>query len=414
MLPREREGGRLIWQALTGLGFGDHIWFLYFWLNQLDIASFTPFLCRSDCWYLCLYMGAIMHTRFKDDSGQGDCQTNISVSYSIKIFVMTAILLGCAVQVRAAKDSHNAKITVPQVSAEELQLAFKEYECFFVSTIESAIDRIDSNLDDAADRKAALRFQMQVIPACRELLKQESPLRAIVDVWHLAERMVAHFEAGTSGDDFADLAEHNTILLEASKKILTRTDALAKKYLPEECYTDSRAYVAALAKSNPIEGGYSGLSFRTAKSTKHKDSALDMILDVPLALFKITDEIGEISDEIDEGVLAIEEFTSVTDRFTDNIKYMPESLRWQMLLLLYDIETQLNLPVLHECLESLTGSTDALASTAGALHKDIRWIIDHIALRFAQLIGLIFVLTMVHILLSKRIRRPKASAAGSG
>lgn len=333
---------------------------------------------------------------------------------ALKVPVVMCVLLGCALQVAAAEDSQEVKISAPQVSAEELQLAFNEYECFFVSTIESAVDKINNNIEDTADRKSSLRFQMHVIPACRNLLRRESPLRAIVDVWHLAERMVAHFEIGSEGDDFADFAGHNTILLEASKEILTRTEALAKRYLPEEYYADSQAYVAALAESNPIGGGYTNLMFRTAKSPKHKDTALDMVLDIPLSLFRISGEIGEISDEIDEGVLAIEAFTSVTDRFTNNVEYLPESLRWQMLLLLYDIEAQLNLPVLHDRLKNLTASTDALASTAGALHKDIRGIIDHIALRFAQLIGLIFALAIVYCLLSRRIRRPKASAAGSG
>lgn len=308
--------------------------------------------------------------------------------------------------VQAAKDMGHSMPAPVAIRADELRSNLNEFEYYFTSTIEAAVDELNAQTQNVQSRKSALRFQMHVIPTCRTMLNQEDVRRALVDVWVLTTRMVFHFE-DNPGTESSGASQ--TVLIEASKKLLERARLLAKKFLPEKCYLKCDESVRNYARANPVKCEYSGLMVHATETGDGHKSLLDVIIDIPLAPFTMGKGIDE---KIDQGVSAIRDFTGVADRFATDVKYLPESTRWQMLMLVYDLQKEFDLPALQGRLDGLSQSANNLASSIQIVSKTTHALVDHIALRLAQLAILIFGLVVIHRILSRgwKTRREKAKA----
>ncbi len=310
--------------------------------------------------------------------------------FTFLTLAMSWVFMAGGPGVQAAKDTGHSMPAPVAIQADELRSNLTEFEYYFTSTIEAAVDELNAQTQNVQSRKSALRFQIHVIPTCRTLLNQQDVRRALVDVWVLTARMVFHFEDGLPTEYYGT---SRTVLLDASKKLLEQAGLLAKKFLPEECYLKCSESVRNYARANPIKCKYSGLMVHVTETGDGHKSLLDVIVDIPLAPFTMGKGIDE---KIDQGVSAIREFTGVADRFATDVKYLPESTRWQMLMLLYDLQEELDLPALHDRLQSISHSANNLASSIEVVSKTTHALVDHIAWRLAQLALLIFVLVVIH------------------
>ncbi len=310
--------------------------------------------------------------------------------FTFLTLAMSWFFMAGGLHAQAAKDTGHSMSATVVIRPDELRSNLTEFEYYFTSTIEAAVDELNAQTQNVQSRKSALRFQIHVIPTCRTLLNQEDVRRALIDVWVLTTRMVFHFEDSPE-TEYSGTSQ--TVLLDASKKLLEKARLLAKKFLPEKCYLKCDASVRNYARANPVTCKYSGLMVHATETGNGHKSLLDVIIDVPLAPFTIGKGIDE---KIDQGVSAIRDFTGVADRFATDIKYLPESTRWQMLMLVYDLQKEFDLPALQGKLDRLSHSANNLASSIQVVSKTTHDLVDHIAWRLAQLATLIFVLVLIH------------------
>ncbi len=326
--------------------------------------------------------------------------------FTFLTLAMSWVFMAGGLHVQAAKHTGHSMPSPGAIRADELRSSLREFEYYFTSTIEAAVDELNAQTQNVQSRKSALRFQMHVIPTCRALLNQEDVRRALVDVWVLTTRMVFHFEDSPQTEYYET---SQTVLLDASKKVLEKTRLLAKKFLSEKCYLKCDESVRNYARANPIKCKYSGLMVYATETGDGHKSLLDTIIDIPLAPFAMGKGIDE---KIDQGVSAIRDFTGVADRFATDVKYLPESTRWQMLMLVYDLQNEFDLPALQGKLDSLSHSANNLASSIQVVSKTTHDLVNHIAWRLAQLAILIFGLAVIHRNLShgRKPRREKAKA----
>ncbi len=326
--------------------------------------------------------------------------------FTFLTLAMSWVFMAGGLGVQAAKDMGHSMSAPVAIRPDELRSNLRELEYYFTSTIEAAVDELNAQSQNVQSRKSALRFQMHVIPTCRTLLNQEDVRRALIDVWVLTTRMVFYFEDDSGAEYYG---QSQTVLLEASKKVLEKTRLLAEKFLPEKCYMKCDESVRNYARANPIECKYSGLMVHATETGDGHKSLLDVIIDIPLAPFTMGKGIDE---KIDQGVSAIRDFTGVADRFATDVKYLPESTRWQMLMLLYDLQKEFDLPALQGRLDNVSNSANNLASSIGIVSKTTHDLVDHIAWRLAQLATLIFILAVIHRNLphgrKTRTEKPKA------
>jgi septal ring factor EnvC (AmiA/AmiB activator) len=75
---------------------------------------------------------------------------------------------------------------------------------------------------------------------------------------------------------------------------------------------------------------------------------------------------------VDRGAAAIERFTDTADQFSEIVEEMPESARWQALLLLYDMQETEFVQTMVASVTQLSQSSSRLAETAEKLPERLR------------------------------------------
>jgi hypothetical protein len=75
---------------------------------------------------------------------------------------------------------------------------------------------------------------------------------------------------------------------------------------------------------------------------------------------------------VDKTAVAIDRFTDSTNRFNDILKAMPESVRWEMLLFLYDLQSSEMTRSLLQNMEAFNTNSRQMVELAEKMPQDIR------------------------------------------
>jgi hypothetical protein len=304
----------------------------------------------------------------------------------------------------AREKAHNfSQDATKHLSQKQINIILLEYKYFFSASIKSAIDEIIRQNPEIGIRKALLRFEMHLIPAFRDMSDQAEPAVALLDVWTLAERMVQHLENEIAKDQFK---KFQPILLNAAKRNRDRILEIVKSMVPDDCFTQGCETMRDFAKENPIGDTYSNLILHTPQPKPTKDkSIIDIIFGLP---GMIISPGGGIDRKLDDGVSAIREFTLVAGSFDRNVKDLPESIRWQLLSFLYDLEEDQLIQSLNDKMAEISVSHAKLSSTIESMPNQVEILIDQLAIRAAQLIAMAFVLILVYRCLFACFRKKTA------
>jgi len=271
------------------------------------------------------------------------------------------LLSGCL----APATSHRPVVAAPaseQISKEELRSALDQYDEFFESTIKQATTEIDTRMPGPATKRITLTWKVRMISANNAALKNTDPLKAFVECWTLAVRMTQFLEAGDGRSYFA---ENQTIAVEAARRIESDIERVGRSFLPADVFTKASEQVHAFAREHPMQDMFSDAVVRAPATREGIVGPLASILNIPLAPFRV-------AEGIDQGASAIRSLGDVGDRFTDIVEDLPESIRWQLQLLLLDLEQNDLLLSFLASFAQFSGSAAQLAETAQKLPGELR------------------------------------------
>ncbi len=249
-----------------------------------------------------------------------------------------------------------------QISKEDLRSALEEYDDFFESTIKQATTEIDARMPGPATRRITLTWKVRMIAANNAALKNADPLKAFVECWTLAVRMTQFLETGDGRNFFA---ENQTIAVEAARRIESDIERVGRSFLPADVFAKANEQVDTFAREHPMHDMFSDAVVRSPATREGIAGPLTSILNIPLAPFRV-------AEGIDQGASAIRSLGDVGDRFTDVVEDLPESVRWQLQLLLLDLEQNDLLLSFLASFAQFSGSAAQLAETAQKLPGELR------------------------------------------
>ena len=248
------------------------------------------------------------------------------------------------------------------ISKEELSVALNDLAEYFIAKTKQASEELDQRIPSAKNRKLTLLWRLRSSQALFVLSAQEDALAALVDTWTFCVRMSDFFEHGKGSELFG---AHQDLALEAMMDVEQEAERIARLFLDEDKYEKSKTFIHSFASRNPILGAYSSNLIYVSKSTRGETNALTDILSLPMAPFRAL-------EGVDNGAVAIHRFTDTANRITDVFELMPESLRWQMLLFLFEIEeTDMVQQVLGN-MDTFAENSTRLADTADQLPQKLR------------------------------------------
>lgn len=273
-----------------------------------------------------------------------------------------AILSGCA-HPEGRPSSGMLTAAAGSFSKEHLRNALDEFDDFFEVTIKHAADNIDQHQPDRQTKVATLMWRSRAISAADSALKQDDALRAFLDTWTLCVRLSQYFEEGSGRTLFG---MQQPIAIATAKEIEAGIEEVGRMFLAEDALFRIRDGVREVARKQPIKGMFSDMRIRPAAvPAEETPPILGSLLALPLAPF-------QVFEGIDKGATAIHGFTTVASRFTDVVEEWPESISWQLQLMLLNLESYDTVRTVVTSLDRLSDSSASMAETAKKLPEEVR------------------------------------------
>ncbi|UCD49773.1 MAG: hypothetical protein JSW27_19855 [Phycisphaerales bacterium] len=269
--------------------------------------------------------------------------------------------IGCRQESKRVVGS-GAALPKSQLSREELRQVLDRFEDYFAASIKQGASEIDIMLPGTKTQRLTLLWRTRCISALHTLVEQEDPLVAFVDVWALSLRMTLYFGAGDGSNLFG---LHQEVALATATQIETEIERVAQTLLEPTIFEQTRNDLRAFAQANPIRGAFSKTLVYASEAQKGTPTPVTTVINLPLAPFRAI-------EGVDRGAMAIRDFSTTAERFSDIVEELPETTRWQLLLLLYDLEETEMVRSFLDSFERLAASSSKLTETSEKLPGQIR------------------------------------------
>jgi methyl-accepting chemotaxis protein len=248
---------------------------------------------------------------------------------------------------------HKGTLARSNVSVDVLQGQLDEFDEVFTSRTKAAAAEIDRLSGDPKVMKMTLLWRSRAIPALHNILEQQQPMVVLVDSWLLCIRLTNYIETGDAANIFG---KSQPVALATAKELEAQIQDIAKGVLSEELFNQTAVGLRTLALANPIQSGFSKTLMYSTQVKKDQPGLFESVLSIPLSPVRALEGVDRTPE-------AIYDFSNTTRRLTDVVQELPESSRWQLLLLLYDLEETDMTKKFLSSLQKISDSSTRLAAT---------------------------------------------------
>jgi hypothetical protein len=211
-------------------------------------------------------------------------------------------------------------------------------------------------------RKQTVYWKLFAIPACRDAVLRREPVASFVDVWVLCFQMREYFSTGDGRNAFGDQTQ---LALEASEVIHRDIDRIAELILSEGQREQARAGMVQFAQEHAICGPFAREAPRSPAAGAGQEGNLQWVFDASLTPLRA---IGGL----DQMALAIQEVAAVGTETNEIVAHMPEHVRWNTEILLYELEEKDSVRTGSRSLESFSHSAAKFVEQVDRLPAEVR------------------------------------------
>ena len=285
----------------------------------------------------------------------------IHALYAVLLMLIPVLLNGCD-QWQGRRSSEEDIPISEKLSKEELRNALSNYEEFFIATVKNVSDELDELMPDAENHKKTLHLRDNTISACRTMLEQKDPQAAFVDSWVLAVRLVEYLDSGQGSDLFG---KYQSLVVDAAGQIQEHIERIGREFFHTKIFITTRDKVYEFSRTHPIGKRYAEAVVFATEAKDGQPSPFEGILTLPLVPFKVVEGATQ-------GVTGVHKLSGAADHFSDVVEELPESTRWQLLLLLYDMEKTDTVKAALANMNEFAESSSRLADSAEKLPVQLR------------------------------------------
>jgi methyl-accepting chemotaxis protein len=249
-----------------------------------------------------------------------------------------------------------------QISKEELREELNNFEEFWTDRYGTAMVEIEEFMPDVRTRNTTLRLRVRIPEALHTMLEHQDPIIAFIETWGLCLRTTQYFESGAGSRFFG---EHQDIIIRAAKDIETEMERIGQLFLNENMFNETRSNIRTFAGANQIKDTYTNAVVYATAIKQDQPNPFVETISLPLAPFRAM-------EGVDRGAVAINRFTDTAQNFTDIVERLPETTKWQMQLLFYDLEETDTIKSFVESTQKISDSSVKLVQTTENLPQRIR------------------------------------------
>ncbi len=245
---------------------------------------------------------------------------------------------------------------------DDLRSDLAQYAEQFQGAITVASDSITSQTQDPAIRRRALLWKIRLIPLVSTAAYVPDPEHAYAALLTLAVSQDDFLTTGAGANAFGALQD---IATETSGLLVQSIVEVGRNFLSDAELARARADVSSLVKEHPIRGDFVPDVARGFIEATAAGGRFDWIVTIPLSPFRAL-------QGVDTGAQAIREINQTAQRFNQILGTLPQLLRWNAELLVYEIETHKSVESGLESFDLVAQSAQALSAAAQTLPADLR------------------------------------------
>ncbi len=253
------------------------------------------------------------------------------------------------------------------ISQQELSDELNAYAARFSGLVSTAAEEIAAGSQDLLVRRRALLWSLRMNPAIREAAFLPNPQRGFVRILTVAMMMRQYL---TVGDGRALFGPAQEIAVSTAKLLEADALGIGTRFLTSSELERVRSEVDDIAERFPIQGTQFSLArARQATEAVRGNNVITEVIALPLAPFRAL-------QGVDAGAAAVRDFNQTARRFTTIVSGLPEELRGEMQLLLFDAEELRGVQQGLAAFESAAASADRASLAMEQLPADLRAVLD--------------------------------------
>ncbi len=261
----------------------------------------------------------------------------------------------------------------PPFRAQSASLAYTEQELYddlaaYASRFNSVVAGVAEEIEDLSDsrrvRRSTLIWRLRMIPLAQELAFGDDPQEAYVESLGLTLAMRNYL---TEGDGRKLFGEHQPKAVEAAREVEGFALAIGPRFLDEAQMATLIESLEALAREHPIRGRDFNVENAQAVMAKIESGSagLGWVTGIPMSPFRALEGVGTAGTAMLEINRTAAEFAEIVDE-------LPRQNRWQIELLLYDIEERDTVMTGLAAFAQVAASADRVSQAIARLPDDLR------------------------------------------
>ncbi|MBN2138425.1 MAG: hypothetical protein JW720_11520 [Sedimentisphaerales bacterium] len=244
-----------------------------------------------------------------------------------------------------------------QISKEDLGEQLDKFAEFYKALLRATANELNEKLKSQRVEKTTLQMRARMLQGLNTMLDQEDPVTAFVEIWGLCARFRVYLE---EGEGVALFGDSQSVAVEAGRRLEGEIERIGRIFLKDDVFEATRKSIMEFANANPIKGTFFNVTVFATEVRKGQPNPFLGVLKIPMTPFRAIEGVDRTATEI-------RRFTDMSERFSDIVREMPESTRWQMQLLLYDLEETEMTKTFLAALTQFSQSSERLSKSIEAL-----------------------------------------------
>jgi len=241
--------------------------------------------------------------------------------------LLLVLLGGCGSKGRRSIGSGMTPKT-GQISKQELREQIDKFREFYKSTLRQVSNELNERVPSTRTERTTLQMRARMVQGLNAMLDNDDSIVAFIETWALCTRFRMYLEEGEGISLFGDAHQ---IALNGSKRLEVEIQRIGVIFLKSDVFEAARKNVTDFAHNNPIKGTFSNVIVYATEVQKGQPNPFLSVLKIPMTPFRAI-------EGVDRTASAIHQFSNTAERFSDIVAELPESSRWQLQLLLFDLE----------------------------------------------------------------------------
>lgn len=249
----------------------------------------------------------------------------------------------------------------PQYTEQDLGSDLAGLAAEYAVIVPAAADEIAQQTNDRAILRQALGWKIDVVGTSQRVAFLPDVDKAFLGMVILSVGQRVHFTTGASADVFGSL---QPIAVQAAERLESEVFTIAQKLLKPKEVTRLRTEAEELIAESP-GGVLTPQSMVNALSRARTSPDLVWVMNVPMAPFRALSGVSDTAQ-------AINRFSETGRYFADTVALLPQVTRWQLELVLHDLEDQETVRELVSRWGTMAESAEEFTAAADRLPKELR------------------------------------------